>query len=69
MNDLAGYNSYEVPGSSSMELTLSTRKYNPTDLEEYLESSSPQVALDLGETFGNSRKLTGPMKFGGLYKQ
>ena len=66
MNDLAGYNSYEVPGSSSMELTLSTRKYNPPNLEEYLESSSPQIMLELGETFGNSRRLIGPMKFGGL---
>ena len=69
MNDLAGYNNYEVPGCSSMELTLSTRKYNPPDLEEYLESSSPQIVLALGETFGNSRTLTGPMKFGGLYKE
>ncbi len=54
MDDLAGYNSYEVPGPSSMELTLSTRKYNPSDLSEYLERASPQIELELGETFGNS---------------
>lgn len=67
--DFAVYNSYEVPGPSSLALTLSTRKYNPPDLSEYLEGASPQIELVLGETFGNSRKLTGPIKFGGLYKQ
>src|SRR6267142_4449751 len=65
IEDLTGFNSYEVPGCSSVELTLSTRKYNPSDLGEYLENSSPEIVIDLGETFGNSRKVTGPMKFGG----
>jgi len=69
IEEIAGYNSYEVPGPSTMDLTLSTRKYNPTDLNEYLESASPEIELVLGETFGNSRKLTGPIKFVGLYKQ
>jgi hypothetical protein len=69
IEDVAGFNSYEVPGCSSVELTLSTRKYNPSDLGEYLEGSSPEIVIDLGETFGNSRKLMGPMKFGGAYKQ
>ncbi len=69
IEDMAGFNSYEVPGCSSVELTLSTRKYNPSDLGEYLENSSPEIVIELGETFGNSRKLVGPMKFGCLYKQ
>jgi len=69
MEEIAGYNSYEVPGPSSLDLTLSTKKYNPPLLSEYLEGASPQIELVLGETFGNSRKLTGSMKFGGLYKQ
>jgi len=63
------FNCYEVPGCSSVELTLSTRKYNPQELSEYLENSSPAVVLELGETFGNRRKLFGPLKFGGIYKQ
>lgn len=66
--DMAGFNSYEVSGSSTAELTLSTRKYNPPDLKEYLEEAAPQIELELGETFGNRRKLTGAIKFGGLYK-
>jgi hypothetical protein len=69
MDDVAGFNSYEVPGCSSFELTLSTRKYNPADLNEYLEEGSPQIELELSETFGNHRKLTGPMKFGGVHNQ
>lgn len=69
MDDIAGFNSYEVPGCSSVELTLSTRKYNPADLNGYLEKSAPQIELELGETFGNHKKLTGPMTFGGLYDQ
>ena len=69
IEDIAGFNSYEVPGCSSVELTLSTRKYNPSDLGEYLENSSPEIIIELGETFGNSPKLVGPMKFGCLYKQ
>jgi hypothetical protein len=69
MEDLAGYNSYEVPGCSSIELSLSTRKYNPTDLKEYLDGAEPHIELDLGETFGNHCKLSGPIQFGGLYEQ
>jgi hypothetical protein len=69
MEDIAGFNSYEVPGCSSVELTLSTRKYGPADLEEYLEKSAPQIELELGETFGNHKKLSGPIKFAGLYDQ
>jgi hypothetical protein len=69
IEDIAGFNSYEVPGCSSVELSLSTRKYNPADLKEYLEEASPKIELELGETFGNHRKLTGPIKFGGLHTQ
>ena len=69
IEDMAGFNSYEVPGSSSVELSLSTRKYNPADLNEYLEGATPRIELDLGETFGNHRKLTGSIKFGGLHNQ
>jgi len=69
IEDMAGFNSYEVPGCSSVELTLSTRKWNPSDLGEYLENSSPEIAIGLGETFGSSGKVVGPMKFGGVYKQ
>jgi hypothetical protein len=69
MEDLAGFNSYEVPGCSSVELSLSTTKYNPVDLNQYLEKAAPQIELELGETFGNHKKLAGPMKFGGLHDQ
>lgn len=69
IEDIGGYNSYEVPGCSSLELTLSTRKSNPADLNEYLEEGSPQIELELGETFGNHRKLIGPIKFGGVHNQ
>jgi len=69
IEDMAGFNSYEVPGSSSVELSLSTRKYNPADLNEYLEGATPRIELDLGETLGNHRKLTGSIKFGGLHNQ
>ena len=68
IEDIAGFNSYEVPGCSSVELSLSTRKYNPADLKEYLEEGSPKIELEIGETFGNHRKFTGPIKFGGLYE-
>jgi len=68
-DDLAGFNSYEVLGNASAELTLSTRKYNPPDLSDYLENSYPQIVLELGETFGNRCKLIGPLKFGGVHKQ
>jgi hypothetical protein len=64
IEDLVGFNSYEVPGCSTVELTLSTREHNPSNLNEYLESASPEIIVELGETFGNSRKLIGPMKFG-----
>jgi len=67
MDDMEGFNCYEVPSCSSVELTLSTRKHNPSELSEYLENSSPQIVLELGETFGNRRKLVGPLKFGGTY--
>jgi hypothetical protein len=67
--DIAGFNSYEVPGCSTVELTLLTRKNNPPDLEAYLENSSIQIVIELGETFGNRCKLVGPMKFRGIYRQ
>jgi hypothetical protein len=69
IEDIAGFNSYEVPGCSSVELSLSTKKYNPTDLNEYLEKFTPQIELELGETFGNHKKLTGPTKFRGLHDE
>jgi hypothetical protein len=69
IEDIAGFNSYEAPGCSSIELSLSVRKYNPADLKEYFEEASPKIELEVGETFGNHRKLTGPIKFGGLHDQ
>jgi len=52
IEDIAGFNSYEVPGCSTVELTLSTRKYNPPDLDEYLEDSSPQIVVELVKHLG-----------------
>jgi hypothetical protein len=69
LDDLAEYNGFDIPGPSTRELTLHTRKYNPPDLNDYLEPSAPQIVVELGETFGNRRKLVGPLKFGGVYKQ
>ena len=62
IEDMAGFNTYEVPGCSSVELSLSVRKYNPADLKEYFEEASPKIELELGETFCNHRKLAGPIK-------
>lgn len=69
LDDLVEYLGFDIPGSSTRPLTISTRKYNPPDLNDYLESAAPQVVVELGETFGNRRKLIGPLKFGGVYKQ
>jgi hypothetical protein len=69
MDDMAGFNSYELLGCSSVELTLSTRVWNPPNLDDYLENGSPQIVLELGETFGNHRKLVGQLKFQGVYEQ
>jgi hypothetical protein len=69
LEDLQGFNCYEVPGCSSIELILSTRHCNPANLDEYLENSSPEISVEIGETFGNRRKLSGPLSFGGLYEE
>ncbi len=69
IDDLEGFNCYEVPGCSSVELTLSTRKYNPPELSDYLEGASPQIVLELGETFGGRRRLVGTLSFGGMCEQ
>jgi hypothetical protein len=69
LDDLIEYEGFDIPGSSTRPLTISTKKYNPPDLNDYLEHSSPQIVVELGETFGNRRKLIGPLKFGGIYKQ
>jgi hypothetical protein len=65
----AGYIGYAVPGCSSAVLSISTRKVNPPNLNEYLENASPQIELERCETFGNCRKFTGPIKFEGLRNQ
>ena len=58
-----GCSGYAVPGCSSTVLSVSTRKVNPLNLNEYLENASPQIELELCETFGNRRKFTAPVKF------
>jgi hypothetical protein len=53
---------FEVAGSSTADLLFFTRQYNPPRVEEYILNAPLPITLELGETFGKTCNLTGPMK-------
>lgn len=55
------YQRYSVAGSSSIELLLFGTRYNPPQVEKYLEQPLLEITLELHETFGNVLTLTGPL--------
>jgi hypothetical protein len=62
-------NRYDIGGSSSAELLVYARRYNPTRIDEYLSPDPLTITLELGETFGNRRRLTGPLSLKQVLKQ
>ncbi len=54
-----------VGGSSTLDVTFSVRKYNPTLLNDYFSGSVLQMNLRVSETFGNHREISGPLNVGG----
>lgn len=67
MDDLVSGRHHELGGYFARELVFFTRRWNPEKLTEYQEGASPQVILELGETFGNHCRLSGPLDFAGEY--
>jgi hypothetical protein len=63
------FTQFEVAGSSTAELLFFTKRYNPPQIGEYLLNAPLAITLELGETFGRTCNLTGPMKLGGVEKQ
>ena len=63
------FNQFEVAASATTELLFNSRRYNPPQIAEYIESVPLSITLELGETFGKVCEVTGPMKLAGIEKQ
>jgi hypothetical protein len=63
------YEKYEIVGSSSAELLLCMRRYNPPQIELYLHDQPLLITVEFEETFGTRCKVTGSLTLESIERQ